>query len=89
MEKKMQIKDLDREITLHYYDGIAMNDPDTAIENIILTIEENFIKNDDAIKFANWYAYELKRFVFVGFAGQTSRETEPTLKEWREQIKDL
>ena len=85
----MQTKDLDREITLHYYDGISMNDPETAIENIVLTIEENYTNNKDVIRFANWYAYELKRFVFVGISGKTSRETEPTLKEWREQIKDL
>jgi len=85
----MNKKQLDREITLHYYDGISMNDPGSAIENIVLTIDENFINNDDAIRFANWYAYELKRFVFIGFSGQTSRETEPTLKEWKEQIKDL
>jgi len=85
----MKKKDIDREVTLHYYDGISMNDPQTAIENIVLTIDENFISNDDVIRFANWYAYELKRFVFIGFSGQTSRETEPTLKEWKEQIKDL
>tara|TARA_R110000782_G_scaffold104414_2_gene192104 strand:+ start:391 stop:648 length:258 start_codon:yes stop_codon:yes gene_type:complete len=85
----MNKKQLKKEISLHYDDGISMNDPETAIENIILTIEENFINNDDVIRFANWYAYELKRFVFVGFSGQTSRETEPTLKEWKEQIKDL
>ena len=84
----MNKKKLDREITLHYYDGISMNDPQTAIENIVLTIEENFINNNDAISFANWYAYELKRFVFIGFSGQTTRETEPTLKEWKEQIKN-
>ena len=81
----MNKKQLKKEISLHYDDGIAMNDPETAIQNIVLTIEENFINNDDAIKFANWYAYELKRFVFVGFSGQASRETEPTLKEWKEQ----
>ena len=85
----MNKKQLKKEISLNYDDGISMNDPETAIENIILTIEKNFINNDDAIKFANWYSYELKRFVFVGFSGQTSRETEPTLKEWKEQIKDL
>ena len=85
----MNKKQLKREISLHYDDGIAMNDPETAIENIILTIEKNFINNYDVIKFANWYSYELKRFVFVGFSGQTRRETEPTLKEWIEQIKDL
>ncbi len=85
----MKTKQLKKEISLHYDDGIAMNEPETAIENIILTIEENFINNDDVIRFANWYAYELKRFVFIGFSGQTSRETEPTLREWKEQIKDL
>ena len=74
----MNKKQLKREISLHYDDGIAMNDHETAIENIILTIEENFINNDDVI-----------RFVFVGISGKTSRETEPTLKEWREQIKEL
>jgi len=84
----MNKKQLDREITLHYYDGISMNDPQTAIENIVLTIEENYICNEDAIRFSNWYAYELKKFVFVGFSGQTTRETEPTLKEWKEQIKN-
>jgi hypothetical protein len=85
----MNKKQLKKEISLNYDDGISMNDPETAIDNILLTIEDNFINNDDAIKFANWYSYELKRFVFVGFSGQTSRETEPTLKEWKEQIKDL
>ena len=85
----MNKKQLKREISLHYDDGISMNDPETAIENIVHTIEENFINNDDVIRFANWYAYELKRFVFVGFSGQAIRETEPTLKEWKEQIKDL
>ena len=85
----MNKKQLKREISLHYDDGIAMNDSEAAIENIVLTIEENYTNNKDVVSFANWYAYELKRFVFVGFSGQTSRETEPTLKEWKEQIKDL
>ena len=85
----MNKKQLKKEISLHYDDGIAMNDPETAIQNIVLTIEENYTNNKDVISFANWYAYELKRFVFIGFSGQTSRETEPTLKEWKEQIKDL
>jgi len=85
----MNKKQLKKEVALHYDDGISMNDPQTAIENIVLTIEENFINNNDVITFANWYAYELKRFVFIGFSGQTSRETEPTLKEWKEKIKYL
>jgi len=82
----MNKKQLKKEVALHYDDGISMNEHETAIENIVLTIEENFISNEDTIRFANWYAYELKRFVFIGFSGQTSRETEPTLKEWKEQI---
>ena len=85
----MNKKQLKKEISLHYDDGISMNDPETAIENIVLTIEENYTNNKDVVSFANWYAYELKRFVFVGFSGQTRRETEPTLKEWKEQIKYL
>jgi hypothetical protein len=85
----MNKKQLKREISLHYDDGIAMNDSEAAIENIVLTIEENYTNNKDVVSFANWYAYELKRFIFVGFSGQASRETEPTLKEWKEQIKDL
>ena len=85
----MNKKQLKKEVALHYNDGISMNDHETAIENIVLTIEENYICNEYAIRFANWYAYELKRFVFIGFSGQTSRETEPTLKEWKEKIKYL
>ena len=85
----MNKKQLKKEVALHYDDGISMNDPQTAIENIVLTIEENYICNEDTIRFANWYAYELKKFVFIGFSGQTTRETEPTLKEWKEQIKNL
>ena len=84
----MNKKQLKKEVALHYNDGISMNEHETAIENIVLTIEENYICNEDAIRFSNWYAYELKKFVFVGFSGQTTRETEPTLKEWKEQIKN-
>ena len=79
----MNKKQLKKEISLHYDDGISMNDPETAIENILITIEENFLNNNDILVFANWYAYELKKYVY------DSRETEPTLKEWKEQIKDL
>ena len=64
----MNKKQLKKEVALHYNDGISMNEHETAIENIVLTIEENYICNEDAIRFSNWYAYELKRFVFIGFS---------------------
>ena len=39
----MNKKQLQRDISIHYNDGIAMNDHETAIENILLSVSE-FIK---------------------------------------------